>query len=213
MIGVRSYMKPNTTRFGLLTALLVLLSWSTLRAQQWPFELWHEGKIVLLEGDTLRGTIKYDLQQDLLQYTWNSQKVEAFSARKVLFFEIFDRTVSRYRQFYALPYTTAAGYKAPIFFELLVEGKMTMLVRESIEYRTYTSSYYGSSYSRQVMVYRYFFLKEDGTITDFQGNKNDLLDLMGKHAGEVEKYIRSNRLKYDDKYDLAKIVTYYNSFF
>lgn len=210
---MRSYLKPNTKRFGLLAALFFLLSWSTLRAQQWPFELWHEGKIVLLEGDTLRGTIKYDLQQDLLQYTWNSQRVEAFSARKVLFFEIFDRTVSRYRQFYALPYTTAAGYKAPVFFELLVEGKMTVLVRESIEYRTYTSSYYGSSYSRQVMVYRYFFLKEDGTITDFLGNKNNLLDLMGKYADEVEKYIRSNRLKYEDKYDLAKIVTYYNAFF
>ena len=50
-----------------------------------------------------------------------------------------------------------------------------------------------------------------GTIEDFRGNKNDLLDLMGNKGKEVEKYIRSNRLDFEDKYDVAKIVAYYNS--
>lgn len=183
------------------------------RAQVWPSDLWHEGKIVLLEGDTLRGLVKYDLQQDVLQIN-SAQKIEAYSARKVLFFEIFDKTVHRYRQFYSLPFTTTAGYKAPIFFELLEEGKMTLLVRESLEYRTYNSPYYyGASYSRLVMVYKYFFLEEDGMIESFTGNKNDLFDIMGKRGDEVEKYMKENRLKFDDKYDLAKIVAYYNSLF
>ena len=44
-------------------------------------------------------------------------------------------------------------------------------------------------------------------------NKNDLLDLMGKRSEEVEKYAKTNRLKFDDKYDLARIVAYYNSLF
>jgi hypothetical protein len=183
------------------------------RAQQWPFELWHEGKIVLLEGDTLKGLVKYDLQQDLLQYNYRDQKVEAYSARKVLFFEIFDNTVHRYRQFFALPYTTPSGYRAPVFFELLEEGKMTLLVREALENRTYSSPYYVGSYTRVVLVYKYFFMEEDGDIVEFNGNKNDLLDLMGKRAEEVEKYIKTNRLKYDEKYDLAKIIAYYNSLF
>jgi hypothetical protein len=183
-------------------------------AQDWPFEYWHEGKIVLLNGDTLRGQVKYDLQQDLLQYTYGTQKTEAYSARKVLFFEIFDRTVNRYRQFYALPYTTPSSYKAPVFFELLTEGKLTLLAREGLELRTYNSMYYyGASYSRQVLVYKYFFLEEDGDIVEFTGNKNDLLDRMGKRSEEVEKYMKTNRLKYEDKYDLSKIVTYYNSLF
>ncbi|HYG19577.1 MAG TPA: hypothetical protein VD816_11645 [Ohtaekwangia sp.] len=183
-------------------------------AQDWPFEYWHEGKIVLVNGDTLRGQVKYDLQQDLLQYASASQKTEAYSARKVLFFEIFDRTVNRYRQFYALPYTTPSSYRAPVFFELLTEGKLTLLAREGLEVRTYNSMYYyGASYSRQVLVYKYFFLEEDGNIVEFTGNKNDLLDRMGKRSEEVEKYMKANRLKYEDKYDLARIVTYYNSLF
>ena len=198
---------------GLIITLLFCCVIS-VRAQDWPSDMWHEGKIVLLEGDTLRGSVKYDLQQDLLQINLGSQKVEAYSARKVLFFEIFDKTVNRYRAFYSLPYTTPAAYKAPIFFELLEEGKMTLLSREALEYRTYSSPYYyGSSYSRLVMVYKYFFLDEEGNIEIFSGNKNDLLDLMGKQSEEVEKYAKTNRLKFDDKYDLARIVAYYNSLF
>jgi hypothetical protein len=183
------------------------------KAQQWPFELWHQGKIVLLEGDTLKGKIKYDLQQDLVQFTFNDQRIEAFTARKVLFFEIFDNTVQKYRQFFALPYSAISTYKAPVFFELLEEGKMTLLSREALEYRSYNSPYYIGSYSRLVLVYKYFFLEESGDIKEFMGNKNDLLELMGRKAEDVEKYMKSNKLKYDEKYDLVKIVAYYNSLF
>jgi len=189
----------------------LLLTHSTSSAQQWPSELWHEGKIVLAEGDTLRGLIKYDFQQDLIQYNLSDKRTEAFSARKILYFEIFDNSVRKYRQIFALPYTNTSGYRAPIFFELLQEGKLTLLSRESLEYRTYNSPYYIGSFSRQVLVNKYFFLDEKGNITEFTGNKSDLLDLMGKKSDEVEKYIKANRLKYDDKYDFARIVAYYNS--
>lgn len=199
------------TRWTNLLMVLPLLVSAHVNAQEWPSDLWHEGKIVLVEGDTLRGLIKYDLQQDLVQYNLKDERTEAYSARKILFFEIFDTSVRKYRHFFALPYTTGTSYRAPIFFELLEEGKLTLLSRESLEYRTYNSPYYIGSYSRQVLVNKYFFLDEEGNITEFVGNKNDLLNLMGKKADEVEKYIKANRLKFEEKYDFARIVAYYNS--
>jgi hypothetical protein len=197
----------------LLPAVILMLSFlpKLTVGQPWPSELWHDGKVVLVEGDTLKGQIKYDLQQDLIQYIYGDKRTEAFSARKILFFEIFDTSIRKYRQFFALPFTNSTGYKAPIFFELLVEGKLTLLARESIEYRTYSSPYYLGSYSRQILVNKYFFLDEDGNINEFNGSKADLLDLMGKKADDVEKYMKTNRLRYDDKYDFARIVAYYNS--
>lgn len=200
------------TKVILISLMMVALSSQVVLAQNWPSEVWHEGKIVLLEGDTLRGQLKYDLQQDLVQYNVNGNtKPEVFTARKVLFFEIFDESVHKYRQFFALPYNTAGGYRAPVFFELLVEGKMTLLTREYLEYKTVTSSYYYGSYSRLVLSHKYYFLKENGDIEEFDGKKNALLNKMGNRDEEVEKYIKANRLRYDDKYDMAKIVAYYNS--
>ncbi len=195
--------------------LFVLLLPVWVQAQQWPFQLWHDGKIVLLEGDTLKGMIKYDLQQDIVQYNVaEGKKIETYTARKVLFFEIFDTSVHKYRQFFALPFSAIGTYSAPIFFELLEEGKITVLCREALEYRTYGSPYYyGGSYSRQVLVNRFFFMNEKGKIEPFTGGKRALLDLMGAHADDVEKYMKSNHLNYDEKYQLARIVEYYNSFY
>jgi len=190
---------------------LSLLLSTVVNAQPWPSELWHEGKVVLDTGDTLKGKIKYDLKQDLIQYNLPNQRTDAFSARKVLFFEIFDETVRRYRQFFALPYTNQAQYRTPVFFELLTEGKLTLLAREAIEFRTYSSPYYLGSYSREILVYHYFFLDNNGNIEEFKGSKADLLSMMGRKSDDVEKYMKENRLKIDDKYDFARIVAYYNS--
>jgi hypothetical protein len=195
-----------------IACFIVFFSFSA-QAQQWAYELWHDGKIVLESGDTLNGLVKYDLQQDLVQYNNRRGSVEAFTARKVLFVEIFDTTIKQYRQFYALPYSAIGGYRAPVFFELLAEGKLTLLVRENLEYRSYSSPYYFGSYTRLVMVYKYYFMSEKGDITEFVGKKNDLLQLMGKYSESVEGYMKDNKLKLEDRYDFAKIVTYYNSFF
>jgi hypothetical protein len=192
-----------------LIVCLLITSLGVQAQQQWAFEFWHEGKIVLTDGDTLRGMVKYDMQQDLLQYSLRDSKPEAYTARKVLFFEIFDTTVNRYRRFFSLPFMTTPGYKSMIFFELLEEGKMTLLAREQLEYRNMNSMYV--NYSRLVLIYKYFFLKENGDIEEFIGSKNDLLDLMGRHGDKVDEFIRKNRLRYDQREDMVRIIDYYNS--
>jgi len=186
---------------------------STASAQQFAFELWHTGKVVLDTGDTLRGLLKYDLDKDILQVQANN-KLESYTARKVLLFEIFDETVRRYRNFYSLPYALAGQYKAPVFFELLQEGKLTVLCREVLEYRTTSSPYYFyGSYSRLVLIYKYFVLRENGMIEEFRGKKNDWYELMPGKAEEIEKFAKQNRLSLDDKYELSRVVEYYNSLF
>lgn len=183
-------------------------------AQQWAFELWHEGKLVTTAGDTLKGLIKYDLQTDIIQFNYpNTQKIEAFAPRKVLFFEIFDASVRQYRMFFALPYSPSGTYGVLSFFELLTEGKITLLCREALEYRTFSSPYLYGSYSRLVLVYKYFFMDDKGQITEYSGKRADLMSRLGKYASEVDKYMRQNRLRLDDRNDFIRIINYYNSFF
>lgn len=181
---------------------------------QWSFELWHDGKIVLESGDTLNGQVKYDLQQDLVQFTSKRGIVEAFSARKILTFEIFDRLVSQYRQFYALPYTTPSGYRTPVLFELIGEGKLTVLGREHLDIQNTSSPYYyGGNFSRTVLVNKYYLLKENGTIEEFSVKKSDFMNVFGKYADQMNDYMKKNKLRTDDKQELTRIIAYYNSLF
>lgn len=189
---------------------LVIPAWSS--AQKFPFEFWHEGKIVLESGDTLRGQVKYSMQEDLVQLQ-TERTMETYTSRKVVFFEIFDVTIKRYRQFYSLPYAATGQYRAPVFFELLQEGKMTLLAREALESRTSSSLYYYGTYTRLVLVNKFFLIKESGTIVQFSGKKNDLIELMGTKGEKVAKYAKEKRLDFDKKYDVAQMVDYYNSLF
>lgn len=199
-------------RSWILSGLLIWVM-QGLQAQEWPFEFWHDGKIILESGDTLKGLVKYDLQQDVVQYDNQKGSVEAYTPRKVLLFEIFDKTSSRYRHFYSLPFALTGNYRTPVFFELLAEGKMTLLSRESLEYRTFSSPYYYGSYTRLILVYKFYLMEEDGNIKEFVGKKNDLLSMMGRQSKEVDDYIRQNKLKLEQPEDFARIVVYYNTFF
>src|SRR5690606_29624502 len=80
-------------------------------AQEFPSEMWHDGKLVLLEGDTLRGKLKYDFEMDLVQLLSNNV-LQTYSARKILYFEIYDNNIGSYRYFYSLPYKIEATYMA-----------------------------------------------------------------------------------------------------
>jgi hypothetical protein len=195
-----------------LPVLLVCVA-AAAQGQEFAFEYWHDGKLVTEHGDTLKGSIQYNMQSDLIQIKHEGQ-LETFTARKVIFAEIFDSTIKEYRQFYSLPFALSdKQYKTPVFFELLAEGKMTLLARESLEYKTYSAFNYYGTYTRLVLVHKYFLLDESGAIIEFQGTKNDWLALMGNKAAEVQKFVKMNKLDFDDKKELTQIVTYYNSLF
>ncbi len=195
-----------------ILVLLVCIA-AAAEGQEFAFEYWHEGKIVTEANDTVKGSIQYNLQSDLVQIK-HGNELDTYTARKIVFFEIFDVTIRQYREFYSLPYALSNNqYKAPVFFELLAEGKMTLLCRESLEYKTYSAFNYYGTYTRLVLVNKYFLLDEKGAIIEFRGNKNDWIYQMGNKGSDVQRYAKTNKLDFDDKYDLVKIVTYYNSLF
>lgn len=185
---------------------------SATMAQEFPSDFWHKGKLVLVSGDTLSGQLKYDLNKDLVQVEINN-KIITFGAQKTLYFEIFDVTTDSYRQFYSLPYATTPGYKIPIFFEVVFEGKLTLLCREFITKQTshYNSYYFsGSGYTRNVLDHEFYFLKSNGEIIYFLEKKRELLDIMRDKYTQIKQFIKEYNLKIDEKGHLARITAYYN---
>lgn len=192
-----------------------LLALSTAFAQ-FPSEIWHDGKLVLTQGDTLKGLIKYDLETDLIQFSKDKKTIQTFTARKLLHFEIFDEISKTYRDFYVLPYNVSGNYNAPIIFELVFEGrKITLLSREAIEYQVTNYPYsVAGSYTQLVLVYTHFFLTDEGKIIEFDDKRKTLYrDIMSDRSSEIKKFIKNNRLKVDRRVDLLKTVAYYNSLF
>ncbi|GJM28828.1 MAG: hypothetical protein DHS20C17_14630 [Cyclobacteriaceae bacterium] len=195
-------------------SILLLITLQTA-AQNFPSEAWHEGKVVLVDEETHKGLVKYDLETDIVQVN-NNNTIQTFSSKKILYFEIFDQSVDSYRQFYALPYTVSPGYKTPILFEVLHEGRpLSLLARESITTETIPqySYYYGRSnyYSRNKLIYEFYFFNEKTGIRRYNMKKSTLLKIMERKSPEVKKFINQNNLRVDRRRDLERITSYYNS--
>ncbi len=194
---------------------LLIFAITTTNAQQYfPSEVWHEGSVTTVDGESSRGKIKYNLEADIIQFSSNNT-IKTYSARKIVFFEIYDAEYGRYREFYALPYQVTGDYKTPRLFEVLYENTLTLLCREEVVQQS-TAMYDPFMFGNQMMNrfrldYQYYFLTRDGEIQYFSQKKDDLYDMFPKNKAKVEKYIKKNRLKPDRQRDLVRVTAYYNS--
>lgn len=211
-------MKLDSTRFLIFAFLSLSLAFFA-NAQNFPSEIWHKGVLVTIDGDTVKGELKYDLQNNAVQV--NTRNVmQTYSARKLHYFEIFDETIDSYRHFYALPYGVQANYEAPLIFEVLYEGQLSLLCREEVvtesvpQYNAYPYSYYGGSpynQSRARLKYQYYFIEQGGKIQNYNLKKSELYSFFKKRQQQVKQYIKKNNLKHDRMRDLVRITAYYNA--
>jgi len=192
-----------------VVCLLYLCSLSAV-SQEFPSEIWHNGKMVLVSEDTLVGKIKYDLTRDIVQVEVRDNTF-TYSAQKIFFFEIFDKTTESYREFYVLPYGLVTSYKAPVIFEVLVRGNITLLSREFIGIKNVQNPYSFGSYSQKILEYYYYFLDREGSITKFTTKKRDLFTITAKKQDQVMEFMKANKLNHESRNDLVRIINFYNS--
>jgi len=192
---------------------LIFLTAFSGATQQFSSEVFHEGYLVTSEKDSAKGNLKYDLENNNVTLI-NKGKTYSFSSQNVFYFEIFDRILNNYRQFYSIPHKVNFNYKIPVFFEVVYEGKVSLLRRERIVSRTVnaSSAYWGGGNAvRKVIEYSYYFLDDKGNISFFSGRKKDLFQYMADKQTYVKQFIKKNKLDTDRVSDLVRITAFYNS--
>ena len=198
----------------IFSILFLLTIFSGSVAQDFPSELLHEGKVTLANGDTLSGNIKYDMENDLIQIVYKGT-IQTYSARKLMYFTIYDNTVDMYRTFYSIPYEIEPNYERALLFEVLYEGKLSLLAREKIVTETvpqYSYAYRSSvNMTRTKLDYEFFFLDQKGNFLKYDLKKQMLFDIMSRKEPQIKSYIKKNKLKTDSRRDLVRITAYYNA--
>jgi hypothetical protein len=196
----------------LFLVFILSISFSVVYGQEFSSDIFHEGFLVTTKKDTLRGALKYDMQQNIVHMI-DQGKIKTYSSQKIFYFEIFDVTVDNYRQFYALPYKVGMSYKIPILFELQYEGPLSLLTREQIIQETVpsTGTYWGGGFTQLRLVYSYFFVNKKGEVSLFTGRKKELMELMKDKSKYLKEYIKEYKLQVDEIQDLIRITAFYNS--
>ncbi len=195
---------------------LQMLCFNATFAQRFVENYWHYGTVFLEEGDTLTGNLKFSLQDELIQIDAPTG-LQTLTARNVLAFRFFDRMEQRDRYYYALPYPKVANYPTPTYFELLMQGEpITLLSRESLTVETMVNNNPyainpGVPITRTVLKTDFFFLYKSGKITPFNGTKKGILYLLREREQDIKKYLKENRVNFENKSDMLRLIEYYNS--
>ncbi len=189
-------------------------------AQEYSTDVWHEGKVILRTGDTLKGEIKYDLAENLLQYKFGN-RIVTLTPKKTKGFIIHDKILARRRVFMVYGYNPYSSYKPLLYFEVLVKGKLTLLARESVFVETLPQFDYFTNttfYSTRRMVdYSYFFLKksrkkdEEFKILEYTEKKKQLLEVMSAREEQIKEYLKEKKVAYGTREGLIMVVNYFNS--
>tara|TARA_B100000678_G_scaffold215982_1_gene183344 strand:- start:210 stop:578 length:369 start_codon:yes stop_codon:yes gene_type:complete len=119
-------------------------------------------------------------------------------------------------------YEVGYEYSIPVLFEMIINGKLSLLLRERIVSES-TQSSFPSYYAYSMMPrfsnnsgyvnkikYDYFFLDNDGNILKFKGKKKELYNLMNDQYEKVKSYISNNKINLKRMSDLARVVSFYN---
>jgi hypothetical protein len=199
----------KTTTF--LTLLFLTYSYS-LSAQQWS-RTWHQGQLVSVSGDTLEGDIRYDIENDAVQIKLPDERVYTYSGKKVLAFEFQEHPRRSKRRFYSLPYEQRNSFFTSRLFEVLYEGKLTLLCRPYMEHIITNPSKEdeASGKKKNDPYYEYYFLNDDGIVHLYRPRLGRLLSFMSAKHREVRNYMKQHHLRYDQMRDLVRITAYYNA--
>lgn len=204
-----------------ITLCFVFLGLVSVFAQnsQFPSQIWHKGNIFLNDGTTLSGSIKYDLENNLIQL--QTETVTTFTASTVANFEIFDELFGGIRNFYSLPYAINGEYETPTFFEVLTQGdNIALLCREYIATDTRgMNNNWGPMAMNPLwgpqnsfgyrLAFNYYFFK-NGRLERYSLKKKDLYAMLPGYDDEIDLFMRKNRLEHDKRGDLLRITAYYN---
>lgn len=197
-------------------------------SQDLSTDVWHKGTIVLKTNDTLRGVIKYNIEDNILQYRY-SNKMITLSPNKIISFYFYDELIKSNRYFRSLEYSPYSSYKPEMFFEVLVVGKLSLLAREYISYETrmmndpfLTNDPYYNMYSnsatnyvtRRVVNYNFYFFdhgSKNENVVLYREKKKDLYRLMDDKEDEIKEFIKDRKILYNTRKGLSVITEYYNS--
>lgn len=102
-------------------------------------------------------------------------------------------------------------YTKSSLFEVLYEGDITILKKEKVRLLKDLPTY-GSAVRKDALNKSAEFFYSNGTeFNKIKLNRKDITGIYGKDGKKVEKYAKDNKLKFDDKTDLKKILTYADS--
>ncbi len=168
-----------------------------LFAQEFSSDYWHQGTIVLKQGDTIQGPLKYNLSQNILLFQ-KKERYVSYNCSQVLAFSFFDVLDSIPRHFSSQQVFINEQYQIEMFFELLLVGNQNLFGRERIQLsRQAAMASQGFLIPDYELGFDYYYLSQSGLyLQPIRNTRKGLYALFGKYKDEMKSFMKSHKIHY-----------------
>ncbi|NDK56226.1 hypothetical protein [Pontibacter fetidus] len=191
--------------------------------QQWP-----RGLVTLTTGEVVEGAVTFYRSQDIITVLHADSTLSSLSPVNVTQFLVSDEYNNRKHLFKSVYWDQGrenSDFKKPTFFEEILQGNVTLLMRESYSRRGLdpylteirnTNAYdplgipIGGQFADQIKPV-FYVMEPEGKVVTLQKVRKDFLNYCGKKATIIKDFARKQKLSFELPQDFIAIVHYYNT--
>ncbi|MEM9325147.1 MAG: hypothetical protein AAGA85_05815 [Bacteroidota bacterium] len=168
-------------------------------------ERWYDGFLVTTSQDTIRGELSYNMVTNMVKVR-QEDRMRVFTSFQTFHYKLYDEPARRWRKFYSVAFPLKTNHETPILFELLAEGKLSLMARERWCHSRKNIKLEENGYIRK----DYYFIDRAGAIAHPRRSRSGLLALMEDRKSDLTVFIRDNHLDLSNERDLRILTTHYN---
>ncbi|WKN45133.1 hypothetical protein [Tunicatimonas pelagia] len=174
------------------------------------YGVWCFGKITLDNNVILEGKISYDLKFEAIKVK-TDDLVRTYTAENITNFEIFDPIKYRHRKYVAVDHVMKEGYKRKTFFEVLSDGKISILRKSKYVRRPRVTEDYRAPHVYLNAVCRHtYYVYQGDKFVEIEDFVSQVMPMMTSHQEEVTSYVKQCKLKLKAIHEQMRVIHLYN---
>jgi len=185
-------------------------TYETVAGDPFLFGDFHEGEIIFKNGEAFNLNLRYDIYADQVHLKDNDQ----------IYGIIHPETLASIRidtvKFLYCNFVNSPSDKSPeesSYFIVKKDGKCKLLIKKNIRVQDaeLPRALQDARPAKFVHLADTYYLKQEGKYAVRINSKKDITAILADKKNDIDKFIRTEKLKTKEVDDLAKIVTFYDS--
>jgi hypothetical protein len=186
------------------------VTYDKIKGDPYIYKDFHEGELILKNGETFRLDLRYDIYGDQVHLKNNDNIYGIIHPEKISLI-VIDTVRFLYCGYVNSPASESSRYDS--YFILKTDGKCKLLIRKNVRIQDAEppKPLQDAKPARFIHTNDSYYLKLENKNAVLMRNKKDIISVLTDQKEALNKFISSNKSRMNKIEDLIKIVDYYNN--
>jgi hypothetical protein len=199
---------------GLDNVVIRTKKYEDIKGSAYLYTSWNSGTLTDRSGKVYSNLLlKYDSYKDQVELNQEGQVFEVSASMYPKFtLNYVEPTNNKVvKHLFSAAYNVE-GFPKFSYFDLLFEGKFTLLRKYKTSFIEENVSGYGTSGAQKSFQSKilYFVINEDGVSKDIKPTKKSILEVFPEQTASIETYAKEQKMKLKSEADLIEIIRFLN---